>query len=40
VTAELKERLVDAWQELLRLYEAEGESFLKSIVIENEGSLH
>jgi uncharacterized protein (DUF2267 family) len=40
LTAELKERHVDAYQELLKRFEAEGDGFLERIVMGNETWVH
>jgi hypothetical protein len=40
LTAELKERLVDACQELLKRFEAEGDGFLGRIVTGDETCVH
>ena len=40
LTAELKERRVDACQELLKHFEAEGDGFLGRIITGNETWVH
>ena len=40
LTPEMKERCVDACQELLRRYEADGEAFLQRIVTGDESWVH
>jgi histone-lysine N-methyltransferase SETMAR len=40
LTADLKERRVDACQELLKLFEAEGDGFLERIVTGDETWIH
>jgi len=40
LTAELKERRVDAYQEILKHFEAEGDGFLRKIVTADETWVH